>query len=176
MFEAITYEAEHPDGRPDLTCEIEDPVVLDPSQHGILFKPDAFAEEPEPLLASCELARAVGRTATMLGERDVTALVHFGTYGCRSIAGVDTISQHALANAFDLAEVQLANGEAYTVLDGWEMDAPAPQTSAGQFWRELTQELYAQDVFHIILTPEFNAEHANHIHLDLTPGVRFLSE
>jgi len=48
-------------------------VVLDPSQHGVLFEPDDFDAEPEPLLASCGLARSLGRMANMLQERDVTS-------------------------------------------------------------------------------------------------------
>ena len=33
-------------------------------------------------------------------------------------------------------------------------------------------EVYAAGIFNIILTPDYNAAHHNHIHLDLTPGGR----
>jgi hypothetical protein len=175
-FQATTHAPEHPDGRPDLACAIEDPVLVDPYVHGILFRPATWSNEGEPLLAGCALAGALGRMAEVLSERGVVELMHLGSYGCRAIEGMQQLSEHARANAFDLAEVRLVDSRELSVLRDWEQDEPVPHTEGGMFWRSLTQELYSQGVFNVILTPEFNADHANHIHMDLTDGTRYLSE
>ncbi len=176
VFQPTEHAPEHPDGGPDLACTIEDPVVLGPRIRGVLFRPDAFGNAAEPLLAACALARALGTMAEMLSERGVVELVHFGTYGCRVIAGTQELSEHARANAFDLGEVRMTDGREFSVLRDWELGAALPVGEGGQFWRVLSQDLYREEVFHVILTPEYNADHADHIHMDLAEGVRYLSE
>jgi len=34
--------------------------------------------------------------------------------------------------------------------------------------------MFSDDIFNIILTPEYNAAHRNHYHVDLTPGADFI--
>jgi hypothetical protein len=57
-------------------------------------------------------------------------------------------------------------------LEDWRSDPDEQHESGHQFLAELVQSLYDERVFNVILTPEFNADHHNHLHLDLTPGVR----
>jgi hypothetical protein len=42
------------------------------------------------------------------------------------------------------------------------------------FLHELACALYDDSVFAIILTPNYNADHRNHFHVDLTDGSHFL--
>jgi hypothetical protein len=172
-FVTTSHAAEHPDDHPELTCTIEDPLLLDPVIHGVSFVPSDVEQPAEPLLASCGLALAIEQTAALLAERNVVGVAHFGTYGCRSIAGSMMLSEHAVGRAIDLAAMRQLPNRVMTVLDDWQIDPPH-QEPADLFLHELAQDLFDRNVFNIILTPNFNADHRDHLHLDLTPNQRFM--
>ena len=56
----------------------------------------------------------------------------------------------------------------------WEKDEPNPVTEAGQFLHDLAHYLYDKYIFNNILTPDYNAAHYNHLHVDLEEGAHFL--
>ena len=57
---------------------------------------------------------------TLLGVSD---LVHYGVYNCRVISGTNTLSEHGLANAIDIAGIRWAVDGYFSVLDDWEKDS-----------------------------------------------------
>ena len=92
-FEPTLREPEHPDGRPDLVCSIDDPVwVLSP-----VFGVDLeyYDGTPTPrTLAACEMAHALADTAADVGEQGVTRILHIGTYkpsDCRNLRFVTAL-------------------------------------------------------------------------------------
>jgi hypothetical protein len=91
---------------------------------------------------------------------DVARVRHLGTLACRDVRGGTRRSQHATANAIDLAGVRLADGREITVLRDWGRDTPA-----GAFLRDARDG--ACRIFAAVLGPERDAAHANHFHLDL---------
>ena len=165
---------DHPDGHPELTCDIEDPVWITPVLHGVSHRPNSVDNDPSPLFVACPMALAIDRASEMLAERGGTDLVHLGTYNCRVIAGTTTLSEHGLARAIDIAAVRIESGATFTLLTDWEKNEPAPTTVAGKFLKELAQSYHKEKVYNIILTPDYNAAHADHFHCDLTPGSDFL--
>jgi hypothetical protein len=173
-FEPTTPEIEHPPDHPELDCTVENPVLLQPLVHGVSFRPGDMAQAPQTLYASCGLARAIALTAEELALRNVTDVAHFGTYGCKVISGTDTLSQHALGQAVDLASFRLESGDVISVLDDWSADPGEQDEPKNRFLHEFVQSLYTDGVYNVILTPDYNAEHENHFHLDLTPGVKFM--
>lgn len=94
----------------------------------------------------------------VLGTR-VVALGHYGTYACRKVAGRDRLSEHAFANALDVAEVRLADGRRLSVLKDFEA-----QGETGAFWRRARDG--ACRWFSATLSPDYNAAHRDHLHLD----------
>jgi hypothetical protein len=90
----------------------------------------------------------------------ITRLRHLGTLACRDVRGGTRRSQHASANAIDLAALRLSDGREVTVLRDWGRDTPA-----GAFLREARDG--ACRVFGAVLGPDRDAAHANHFHLDL---------
>ncbi len=169
---AADRAAEHPPGREDIPCVVDDPVWLEPVIRGVGFVPGRIEAAPQPMLASCSLALALDWMSQMLAEAGVVTVVHLGSYGCRFIAGTDILSEHARARALDVAAVRRVEGSVYTVSSDWEQHQPVPATAAGAFLRQLVSNLFEAGVFNIVLTPDFNADHHDHFHLDLTPGVR----
>lgn len=94
------------------------------------------------------------------GEQ-VTRIDHLGSYNCRRMYGRDAgdYSEHATADALDVAGFRLADGTRIVVLDDWKAD-----DAKGAFLREVRDG--ACDLFSTVLSPDYNAAHADHFHLD----------
>lgn len=92
----------------------------------------------------------------------VASIGHFGTHVCRNIAGSSRRSEHATANALDLASVTLADGRRITLTRHWS--DPGPR---GTFLRRIRDG--ACEWFDVVLSPDYNAAHADHLHLDMGP-------
>lgn len=95
----------------------------------------------------------------ILGE-EITEIEHFGSYSCRNKRGGSSLSEHATANAFDISGFRTASGKQISVLQGW--NRPGLQ---GAFLRAAHDSLC--DWFNTTLGPEFNADHADHFHVDM---------
>lgn len=93
----------------------------------------------------------------------VQRVEHYGSFACRNIyhREDDRRSQHASANAFDVAGFRLADGTRITVLRDWDNPAAAGKSA-------FLQELHAKacNYFGTALGPNYNQPHENHFHLD----------
>jgi hypothetical protein len=90
----------------------------------------------------------------------VVAIEQLGTYNCRPIRGhATTLSEHASADAIDVSAFRLADGTRITVADDWRGDGPR-----ATFLHTVRNG--ACKVFATVLSPEYNALHHNHLHLD----------
>ena len=90
----------------------------------------------------------------------VAEILHFGSYSCRTISGSTQASQHATANAFDIAGFKLQSGKIISLKPDW----PKGGTKS-TFLREVRDG--ACDYFNLTLSPEYNAAHADHFHVDM---------
>ena len=91
----------------------------------------------------------------------VVRIDHFGSFACRTIGGEagGRRSEHARANAFDVAGFVLANGRAVRVARDWNAAGPP-----GRFLREV--HAGACRFWNVVLGPDYNAAHRDHVHLD----------
>ena len=87
----------------------------------------------------------------------------FGTYSCRAIAGTDRLSEHASANAVDVSAFVLADRRRVGVKDWWFTDG-----EAGRFLHSVRAA--ACHRFNTVLSPDYNAAHADHMHFDMGRG------
>ena len=94
--------------------------------------------------------------------RRVAAVQTFGTYSCRNVYGREhgRRSQHATANAIDVAAFTLDGGQTVSVRRDW-----GDQGARGRFLRAVRD--HACRVFGTVLSPDYNAAHADHLHLDM---------
>ncbi len=90
----------------------------------------------------------------------VVAVDHYGTYACRTIAGGERPSEHGGANAIDIAGFRLADGRRITVAAGWG------GTGAEAGFLHAVRD-GACRLFATTLSPDYNAAHADHLHLDM---------
>ena len=96
-----------------------------------------------------------------LGAR-LARIEHLGSYACRNVNSAETgrRSQHATANAIDIASFRLEDGRTVSILRDW--GEPTPE---GRFLADAHDS--ACGLFNTVLGPEHNALHAGHFHLDL---------
>lgn len=101
--------------------------------------------------------------AKHFGQR-VASIEHFGSYSCRNVYGraKATRSQHATAEALDVAGFVLADGQRIRVLKDWEEGGERTA-----FLEEVRNG--ACRFFDGVLSPDYNAAHRDHFHFDRGP-------
>lgn len=131
-----------------------------------------------PVVMTCPLAvryvlwdRQVLRPAAdELMDSDVARVDNMGSYSCRRVYGSvnarDRPSEHARANALDVAGVTLADGRKVTLLGDWNGTGPAGEKGAILLKRLRDG---ACRIFSTVLTPDYNDAHKDHFHLDGAP-------
>jgi hypothetical protein len=99
----------------------------------------------------------------MLGS-EVARVDTFGSYACRNVIGSGRSaarrSGHAIANAVDFAGVTLKDGRRVSVLNDWNSGDPATR----QFMQTIRASACKR--FGTVLSPDYNAAHRNHLHLE----------
>lgn len=123
-------------GRPQATCAIDAGLAMW-WRHGI-------APAAQRLLGS-----------------EVASIEHFGTNNCRRIGGTSQgrWSEHATGNAIDISAFVLADGRRISVLKDWSGGG-----EKAAFLRAVRDA--ACQSFATVLSPDYNAAHADHLHLD----------
>lgn len=126
----------------------------------------------QEMASSCALAAAI-----YLWEREIVqpaaqkhlgALVvqidTYGTFACRNVYNQQSgrRSEHASANALDVSGFRLADGRRITLVKDWESNGPS-----ADFLRAVRDN--SCELFNGVLSPEYNAAHADHFHLDMGP-------
>lgn len=136
-----------------------------------------------PGVLSCAMARTLERfeaevvapiAQRILGQR-VARLQHMGTYDCRVRRTETTtaaakgegsrggrLSEHGRGQAIDIGGFELADGSVISVKKDWK--------GAGRrsdFLQEVARTSCQH--FNVVLTPNHNRLHADHLHLDIGP-------
>lgn len=97
---------------------------------------------------------------------EVAEISHLGAYACRAMRtsrGISRrMSQHATGNAFDISGFVLADGRRISLLRHWDGSG-----SEAAFLRAARDGLC--DWFRVVLSPDYNALHADHFHVDQGP-------
>jgi hypothetical protein len=155
----VSYEKS---ASPEGPCPIYDPIRL------------RAADIPlsRPALMGCDLALAIDRfdrevvapAARRYFNVTVKSVRHFGTYSCRGRPGGEW-SEHAKGNAIDIAGFLLDDGTSISVEHDW-----GGSGKKRDFIHAVARG--ACDVFQMVLTPNSNRDHYNHLHLDIGPYKR----
>ena len=124
---------------------------------------------PADLGTSCPVAAALSlwewhfvqpAALRRFGTR-VAAVETFGSYNCRRMYGRRTgdWSEHARANAIDVAGFRLEDGRRIAVAADWNDKGPK-----GRFLHDVRDG--ACRLFTHTLSPDYNEAHRDHLHLD----------
>ncbi|MFM7378480.1 MAG: extensin family protein [Erythrobacter sp.] len=149
-------------------------TALDPAGEGSCARPDRtrlgdYPLAPDTPPVTCPVAAAleiwrrdsVGPAARRIMGSEIQRIEHLGAFSCRRMYG-DTEgpwSEHATANAIDIAGFVLADGTRISVLKDWDGGGPK-----ARFLRAVREG--ACGSFATVLSPDYNAAHADHFHLD----------
>ncbi|MBD0684655.1 MULTISPECIES: extensin family protein [unclassified Pseudomonas] len=154
--------AHQADSNPAASCPLTDVLRV---QGGEVALSSSF-------LASCSLAvafalferHALQPAAQAAYGQKVSRVDHLGSFACRNMYGRENgaRSQHATASALDIAGFRLADGRTVSVLRDWPKDS-----ADARFLRQVRDG--ACDMFSVVLSPDYNAAHRNHFHLDVGP-------
>jgi hypothetical protein len=166
---------------------VVDPVTAKMPINGVPFKVVGATNPRTTMFGDCRIIKSLAQAASFFRERDVMQVTDYGVYNYRCIGGgtppncPNGISQHAYAMAIDLAGFTTSDGAFMSVNDDWIIDpdseetCEAPTIEGKDRWlHELICSLKAADVWNIVLTPNYNADHRNHFHVDLTPTSDFI--
>lgn len=154
-------------------------AVLDPAGEGECRRNDRTVLSDAPLSpapppATCPVAagfalwlqRGVRPAAEELLGSPVARIEHLGAYSCRRLYGRDSgaWSEHATGNAIDIGGFVLEDGRRITVLGGWNGGEGDRAVAEAAFLRRVRDDACA--IFGTVLSPDYNAAHADHFHLD----------
>lgn len=152
----VTHQADSP---VDAACPLRNTLRVQGADVGL----------SSSFLASCPLAVAFALferhslqpAARAVFGQAVMRVDHLGSFACRNIynRADGRLSQHASANALDIAGFRLADGRTISVLKDWPGDG-----ESARFLRQVRDG--ACKDFNVVLSPDYNAAHRNHFHLD----------
>ncbi len=156
-----------------LACTIDDPIRVTSPINGVSYR-YYNQDTPGTMSMACELALALVDLGDLLAEYELTDVLHVGTFNCRKIAGSNSLSQHGLGLAIDIWAFEDAAGQDYILERDWEHGTTNPQGQKARVLYEVGQKMYDRNIFNIVLTPNYNAAHDNHFHVDLKEGGDFI--
>ncbi|WP_235063005.1 extensin family protein, partial [Paramagnetospirillum caucaseum] len=170
----VTFEPQAAFGNPG-SCSIANPVKV---------TADSQTAWNRPGVMSCSMARTVERFETQVVQaaagrifgQKVARLHHMGTYDCRNRRTETTVassgegrsrggrlSEHGKGQAIDIGGFELADGTMISVKKDWR--------GAGKKSEFLQAVARAScEHFNVVLTPNHNKLHADHLHLDIRPA------
>jgi Uncharacterized protein conserved in bacteria len=133
-----------------------------------------------PSVVSCAMARTLARYQAEVLEplarrhfgQDLKRIHHAGTYACRirrnnTTAQVGSakggrLSEHSKGQAIDIMAFELADGTTVSVKRDWRGAA-----AKSSFLRDVAKA--SCGVFNVVLTPNYDRFHQDHLHLDIGP-------
>ncbi len=148
-------------------CGADHPFKIHAFSNGTV----ALSEPAElncPMTAAMDdwLDHVVQPNATALFGQQVVGLKLLGTYSCRNIARVSSMSEHSYMNAIDVGGFRFADGHDILIGRDWNTMDPVIR----QFLRVVGDE--SCQIFNTALGPDYNADHHDHFHLDLAARMR----
>lgn len=141
-------------------CPVTAPLVTGRTPE-IVFDPSLRTSCPM-LLAWVDFEPKMQAVARRTLESEITTVYHYGSYSCRRMRGRRSMSLHATAKALDVAAFRTRDGRTIDLLANWDGGGREER-----FLRAFARE--ACDHFNLVLTPEYDANHANHFHIDIGP-------
>ncbi|GAB3462262.1 extensin-like domain-containing protein [Azotobacter salinestris] len=149
------------DSRPAPDCPIENSVRLYSAE--VAFNASLTVTCPLAVGYALFERHGLQPAARQVFGQPVVRIDHYGSFACRNIARSARRSQHASANALDIAGFRLGDGRRITVARDWGGD-----DEAARFLRLVRDA--ACRFFNVALGPDYNAAHRDHLHVDMGPG------
>jgi hypothetical protein len=129
-----------------------------------------------PLVLDCSLVVSLAVAGRYLAAHGITTATYSSAYQRRNIRGTSRPSRHSFGLAIDVHIFEGDDVGPLTIRDdyeqglGWEIDCIGrPLTPAGAILRTIDCQLTRSGLFRIILSPDYDADHYNHFHIEALP-------
>lgn len=153
--------------RPEISPIVASPVELLGPIDGVWFR---MTHEERPLVMSCEMAIRLPALIAILKEHDIYGVEILSSYRTTPIT-----SFHTMGLALDLSRFWTENGW-LSVLHHYEetpmqetCSGPQPRNRRARTLRTMACEMSRTRLLSSILTPNYNAGHRDHFHIDARP-------
>ncbi|MBI2392646.1 MAG: extensin family protein [Deltaproteobacteria bacterium] len=166
---AAKFTAHAPMTKPNKQgCGMPQGVTVTRGPAGITWSP--------ALEIDCTLAAELPKIEAIVQEEarallggEIKRIETLGAYACRTSKGPLTtayggkgvLSEHAFGLAIDLKAFVPKKGKAVTIAKDWGKD-----TKAGEFLANVRYRLRKETAITHVITPDYNAAHRDHLHVD----------
>lgn len=166
------------------TRGVRDPYRLVGSVESLGFKPSWPTKRSDPSMevVDCRLILAFADAAPIFARHGVTGLVYLSAYRPPSgdLEASLRKSRHGAGMALDIGMLDRADGTRWNIAKDFpkELGRPPceareaePEPGGPEDLRALVCDLAISGIFSVVLTPNFNQEHHDHVHVELNPRV-----
>ncbi len=140
----------------------------------IKFRPNTVTAQCPLILAGYIWLGEVNALAEKFLGAKVKKIHHAGTYSCRRQRGNNSgaWSEHAFANAWDITGFELEDGRVVSILRDWDgnKNLSRQERKARKKFLHKSRDKACR-LFRVTLSPDFNAAHKDHFHLDQGPSL-----
>jgi len=157
------------------------PLRLTSPLSGVTFRsnlPLAQRKTSVNEIYDCRLVLALDDFAKILAKHDIVEAIHLSVY--RPVSSKVQLKgagrRHAGALAIDAAIFKTKDGKSLSVeksFVGRIGGKPCPTTTNATELNKIACEAAHARLFNVLLTPDYNWQHRNHFHLEVTAGVRW---
>ena len=152
------------------------PVRVSGAVGGVVYK----SYGKKPLVLDCSLVLSLALAGPTLTQFGIERVVYSSAYQRRTIAGSKRPSQHSFGLAIDVHEfVGKRLARPLTVRDDYEQGLGddvnclgKPLTEEGATLKLIDCQLSRSGWFRFVLTPDYNAAHHNHFHIEALPWAK----
>lgn len=130
----------------------------------------------KPLVLDCSLVYSLAIAGRFLHAASVERVTYSSSYQIRNIRGTSRPSRHSYGLAIDMHTFHTADFGTLSVTDDFEQGLGdnvdcigQPLTVGGAVLRRIECQLTRSQLFRIILTPDYDAGHFNHFHVEALP-------
>lgn len=178
-----------PFARAEPTSGVRSPIRLTGPLHGVTIHSASSPRKQAKAtyeIFECRLVLALDDFAELAAKKDVVEMQHMSAFrsfkqrGCLSKGS----KQHCGALAVDIGTFTKSDGTKLVVDRDFHgkigqgtciaSAKPAPSSPESEELWSYVCEAARRTLFNVILTPNFNAAHHNHFHLEVTPGAKWM--
>jgi len=161
---------------------VETPVSLSGPLHGVTFR--HVHARTSGAVMDCRLVLALDDFAQVLAEHGVVEAGYVAAYRPDATGSAKPGQRHPSGLAIDIAWFGRQDGQRWVVEKdfagrpgartcGRGAETPDPSAESATMLRKLVCEAGKTRSFHLVLTPNYDSEHRDHVHLEVRRNVRW---
>jgi len=128
-----------------------------------------------PLILDCSLVYSLAAAGPLFRKEGIHTVFYSSAYDRRNIRGTNRPSSHSFGLAIDMHS-WVRGKRSFSVRDDYEQGlgdnadcAGRSLTAFGRILRTINCDLSQSGLFRVVLTPDFDADHYNHFHVEARP-------